>query len=69
MTLPETLQTASRLFEGVWSELDIVEYVEHEMIDRHRAPGRTRFLGLFFAPCAVKNRLYNRSWFWVRSTQ
>jgi hypothetical protein len=67
--LPEVLQTASCLFQSVGCELDIVEYVKHEMIDWHRVLRCTRFLGLFFATYAAKYRLDYRSWFWGRSIQ
>ncbi len=67
--LPEVLQTASRLFQSGGCELDIVEYVKHEMIDWHRVLRGTRFLGLFFATYAAKYRLDHGSRFWGRSIE
>jgi hypothetical protein len=51
----------------VGRELDIIEHVEHEVVDRHGVPCRICFRGIFLAPGAVKNGLQNRSGLWVRS--
>ena len=56
-------------FQCSWRELDIVEYVEHEVIDRHRATRRTRILQAFFTVCTMKNRLDNRSGLWILNIQ
>ncbi len=51
-----------RFFERIRHELNIVEYVEHEMINRHRAPRCPPCLCLFrflLTTCAVKKRRSN----------
>jgi hypothetical protein len=56
-------------FQSLWRELDIIQHIEHEVIDRHGVPGRIRFRCPLFALCAVKNGLYGRSRFGTRSVQ
>jgi hypothetical protein len=62
-------QFLSSFFQSPWRELDVIEDVEHEVIDRHGVPRLTLFWQDFLAPGAVKNGLYNRPGFRTRSVQ
>lgn len=58
-------QFLSSFFQSLWRELDVVEDVEHEVIERHGVPRLTLFLKGFLAPGAMKYGLYNRPGFWT----
>jgi len=52
-------QAPAGLLDRAWRQLDVVEEIEHEVVNRHRTPRLVYFLRLFLATSAKENRLQN----------